>query len=285
MMSYTECKKYVNDNNIKSRIAYIELHKTNIDIPYSPNKYYIEWVDWYDFLNKKRSNFITFSEAATYIKYFKLKSISEYRKWHKDNNTSNIPQSPDSYYKEWISWSNFLGHDYIATSSRVFLSFSIAKEFIKKFSLKTQKQWQNWIILNKKEYSFLPTCPEQIYDEFISYNDWLGTDRIYSNGELSIEYVLNSIPIKFIKQYKFNDCKYKRKLPFDFYLPELNTCIEYDGEQHFEPRFGNSEFKKTKIRDEIKTNYCLSNNIRLIRISYLDNIEDCLKINLTNGYF
>ena len=38
---------------------------------------------------------------------------------------------------------------------------------------------------------------------------------------------------KFLTQHKFNDCKFKKPLPFDFYLPEYNMCIEFDGEQHF----------------------------------------------------
>ena len=63
---------------------------------------------------------------------------------------------------------------------------------------------------------------------------------------------------------------------------ELIVCIEYDGIQHFEPieRFGGKEeFSRTKIRDNIKTQYCKDNNIKLIRIPYwdFDNIEMILK--------
>ena len=42
---------------------------------------------------------------------------------------------------------------------------------------------------------------------------------------------------------------------FDFYLPELNTCIEFNGLQHYTPITyfgGENEFNKLKIRDEIK---------------------------------
>ena len=55
--------------------------------------------------------------------------------------------------------------------------------------------------------------------------------------------------------------------------------IEYDGIQHFEPVKlfgGKDEFKKTQIKDKIKTEYCIKNNIQLIRISYLENIEELL---------
>lgn len=65
----------------------------------------------------------------------------------------------------------------------------------------------------------------------------------------------------------------ERLLPFDFYLTNLNICIEYDGIQHFKPIniFGGlNGFILTKNNDEIKTSYCKENNIKLIRISYND---------------
>jgi len=101
-----------------------------------------------------------------------------------------------------------------------------------------------------------------------------------SKGELNIEQHLKKHNIKFIYQKKFFNCKNKLPLPFDFYLPDYNTCIEYDGEQHFKPidfSFGKlntdqtlKQFIKTKHNDNIKTNYCLQNNIKLIRIPYTE---------------
>lgn len=54
------------------------------------------------------------------------------------------------------------------------------------------------------------------------------------------------------------------------------------GEQHFRPvdYFGGLEaFDKLKKRDVIKDNYCLKNNIKLIRIPFdkYDLIDDILK--------
>lgn len=93
--------------------------------------------------------------------------------------------------------------------------------------------------------------------------------------------------IEFIKEYKFEDCKHKYNLRFDFYLPEYNMCIEYDGIQHFIPfSFGSDQTKINKLnnleiiqrRDQIKTQYCLDNNIKLLRIPYwkINNIEKIL---------
>ena len=99
-----------------------------------------------------------------------------------------------------------------------------------------------------------------------------------SHGEQQIVNFLKEFSIEFIPQYKFEDCKNIRTLPFDFYLPQFNMCIEYDGEQHFRPvNFGGctdeqaiEAFHETKNNDSIKTAYCKSNNINLLRIKYSD---------------
>jgi len=64
--------------------------------------------------------------------------------------------------------------------------------------------------------------------------------------------------------------KFCRPLFFDFYIPSLNTVIEYDGEQHFRAstKFGGLKFDTTVENDLIKNNYCKENNINLIRIPY-----------------
>ena len=66
----------------------------------------------------------------------------------------------------------------------------------------------------------------------------------------------------------------------DFYIPSINTIIEYDGVQHFKPisLFGGvKEFIKIQERDKIKNDYCIKNGIKMIRISYDDNINDKLR--------
>lgn len=95
-----------------------------------------------------------------------------------------------------------------------------------------------------------------------------------SKGELKIQDWLDLNLIKYKKEYRFEDCKYKRPLPFDFAIfdnKNLLGLIEFDGVQHFKPveRFGGEEyFKVTQKRDKIKNIYCETNNIPLLRISY-----------------
>jgi len=104
-----------------------------------------------------------------------------------------------------------------------------------------------------------------------------------SKGEKIIRQYLENNNINYLPQHKFNDCKYKNTLPFDFYLPEYNICIEFNGLQHYKPVNywgGIDTLKKIKIRDKIKKEYCLSNNIKLIIIRYNENILNKLKFNI-----
>jgi very-short-patch-repair endonuclease len=99
-------------------------------------------------------------------------------------------------------------------------------------------------------------CPE------CSYN---------SKGEEYIKMQLDEFKIKYIRQHSFDTCRYINRLSFDFYLPELKTCIEFDGIQHFKPikDFGGKiEFTNVQKRDSCKNNWCEENKIKLIRIKY-----------------
>lgn len=74
-------------------------------------------------------------------------------------------------------------------------------------------------------------------------------------------------------------CKNKRKLPFDFYIPDLNVCIEYDGIQHFYPvdQFGGENaFQECQLNDSIKNAFCQTSNITLLRIRYDQNVIQVL---------
>jgi very-short-patch-repair endonuclease len=102
-----------------------------------------------------------------------------------------------------------------------------------------------------------------------------------SKGENEIRKYLKKYNIIFKEQKKFENCKNKKELPFDFYLLDYNICIEYDGKQHFEPVQyfgGDKNFIIIQKHDKIKTNFCANNNITLIRIPYTENnIENIIK--------
>lgn len=90
-----------------------------------------------------------------------------------------------------------------------------------------------------------------------------------SKGEEKISKILKSKNIIFKREKTFTNCRNILPLPFDFYLPEHNMCIEFDGEQHFiEKPEWNSDLISIQKRDEIKNIYCKENNIILYRFNY-----------------
>ena len=91
-----------------------------------------------------------------------------------------------------------------------------------------------------------------------------------SKGEIFISNYLKNKGIKFIPQFRFQE---EPKLSYDFYLPEYNLLIEYQGQQHYEPveHFGGEEkFRIQQERDKKKRKMAQEKNIELLEISYLD---------------
>lgn len=108
-----------------------------------------------------------------------------------------------------------------------------------------------------------------------------------SKGEISIRNWLDNHNIRYIKEYRFDDCRDKYSLPFDFYIPKINSAIEFDGKQHYEINeyfAGANGFLQRCKHDDIKNEYCTTHNIHLIRIPYwnIDNIDDILSKELAS---
>lgn len=99
-----------------------------------------------------------------------------------------------------------------------------------------------------------------------------------SLGESLVEKVLKNNDVDFIFQKTFPKCKHINKLRFDFYLPDYNLCIEYQGKQHNQPiQFGSMTKEDALIafglqikKDNIKRRYCKNNNIELLEIYWWD---------------
>ena len=103
-----------------------------------------------------------------------------------------------------------------------------------------------------------------------------------SKGEKRIANFLINNNIVFERDKRFNSCKDKLPLSFDFWVESVGL-IEYQGEQHYKPTsYGCDPEEKlifTQRHDAIKRNWCENNGISLLEISYLDydKIEELLK--------
>jgi hypothetical protein len=103
-----------------------------------------------------------------------------------------------------------------------------------------------------------------------------------SIGEENIEKCLIANNITYVKEFGFADLKDKKKLRFDFAIfngkGQLIELIEFDGRQHsndYTPWHSEETLYERQCRDKLKNEYCLQNNIKLIRIPYekRDNIN------------
>ena len=187
------------------------------------------------------------------VRFCDLKEGQKCSRCHQEERSKNMTLSY-SYVKKYIESMGFklLSDEYINENTQLKIQCSNGHIFYKTLVA----------------FKITPRCPE--------------CESIQSKGENIIINNLVDMNIDFISQYKFKDCKFKRPLPFDFYLPDYNICIEYDGEQHYKIGGFNGtlwDFVDIKIRDTIKSIYCENNNIKLIRIPYweINNIETILK--------
>lgn len=99
-----------------------------------------------------------------------------------------------------------------------------------------------------------------------------------SNPEREIKLFLERNSIDYIYEKSFDDLKGKKNgfMSYDFYLPDKNILIEYQGKQHYRPvAFGGIEYEKAIIRfidqlknDEIKNNYAKEHGYNLLIIPY-----------------
>lgn len=173
--------------------------------------------------------------------------------------------------KHTLSYEEFIERmDKIKTIKVIGGKYENAQSIMKFKCLKCGHIWEAKASLISREFNGCPHCN-------------------ISKGENKIEEFLKENKINFIPQKKFKNCKDIKVLPFDFYLPNYNMCIEFDGKQHFLPTSFKGEhatekekwekLRITKFHDKIKEGFCVFNNIKLIRISYLEfnKIEDILK--------
>lgn len=90
-----------------------------------------------------------------------------------------------------------------------------------------------------------------------------------STKESDIAALLENSGILFEREYRFDGLVGEggKPLRYDFYLPEYNCCIEFNGGQHYKPvKYfgGETKFLKQQANDKIKTEYCNNNGIPLL---------------------
>lgn len=208
---------------------------------------------------------------------------------YKNSSEKLIVECPNGHITDTMTYGNFkkgarcLKCYNLETSKRQIIPFSERKTLVESFGFE--------ILIDESEYingsiKILLKCPNGHKFNMRMHDFQQGNRCPYCNnskGEEKIKNFLESQCIEYIKEKRFDECRGKSKpLPFDFYLPDYNCCIEYDGKQHFHLNsysFTLLDLMDRKYLDNKKTKYCQDNNIEIIRIPYwdFDNIEEILK--------
>lgn len=109
-------------------------------------------------------------------------------------------------------------------------------------------------------------------------------------GEASIRKVLQDNNIKYIKEKQFKNFTNEKNncYRYDFYLPDYNRLIEFDGIQHFQYTDSGwntkEHFEKTQKSDKIKNEYAFSHKIDIVRIPYWEKDKITLDMLLGEQY-
>lgn len=159
-------------------------------------------------------------------------------------------------------------------------------EFIKKASIVHKNKYDyNKVQYITTEEKVCIICPKhgEFWQTPHSHLKGYGCPKCsQSKGESCIESYLNLKNIKFTKYKQISvptNIRPSGVIYVDFYIPEINTIIEYNGEQHYIPikHFGGEiKFQKQVIRDNWLRNYCIEENINLIEIKYNEDVESVL---------
>ena len=240
---------------------------------------------------------------AYYIEQELNEPLEKY--WDFEKNTVNPYYiSRSSHNKIWIKCTKTNYHENYKTMSSLFTNgkrcpYCVNQKIhpLDSFGYHNFDKAQSWHPDNKispfrvapnsgKKYKFI--CPECSYVwcaklNYISNRSWCPQCSA-SKGEKKIIDWLRPNNIEFIPQKKFDGLLglNEGKLSYDFYLPEYNLLIEYQGEQHerFIKGFHASKevFDKQQEHDRRKREYAKDNDIKLLEIWYwdFDNIEEIL---------
>jgi hypothetical protein len=234
---YAEAKKFISKFELKSLKEWNQFKKTNElpkKMPRNPDGVYNGkgWKGWSDFLGtdnlshtQRSKKFLKYTEARKKIRVLKFTSISEFKRYYKNNNFDGlVPSNPNTTYKNkgWKGWSDFLGTEIISTNDKIYMTYDEAKKYVKSLGLKSSSDWNNYKKNNLLNPN-IPRGPREVYHNkgWKGWDDFLGLPKkkIYTYSEAK----------KKVKLLGFkNSREYKANYKSDPHLP--STPQEYYAE-------------------------------------------------------
>jgi len=197
-MPFEEARETIRKLNLKNQkdwIDYIKSKKRPNNLPAKPERIYknsgwLSLMDWLGTAPGWNGEWEDFNKARNYVRKLGLKNQKEWNRFNKSKEKPyNIPATPRKVYLNngWVSLGDWLGTHY--EHEKEFMSFEEAREYIKSFKLKGQKDFRLWSKRNRPDN--FPSRPEIEYKNkgWLSFEDFIGTKPGWNGQYLSFEEV------------------------------------------------------------------------------------------------
>tara|TARA_B100001175_G_scaffold309372_1_gene310979 strand:- start:3400 stop:6489 length:3090 start_codon:yes stop_codon:yes gene_type:complete len=177
-MQFNEARTFVRKLGLKNVNEWYEVLKTDkipYNIPHSPAHIYKDqgWKGIGDWIGTDRvadqfREYLSFENARAYMKKNNITSLSQWKKYRKENGIENIPYKLSrTYSKNWKGRPHFFGTETF--------TYEEAKQFVKKFKLKSSRDYFKFLKTTKSVIN-LPTVPSRKYKNkgWVDWKDYLG---------------------------------------------------------------------------------------------------------------
>lgn len=203
-LNYQQASKISIDAGITTASGYYSWSDRPVNLPANPaityggsNEINGTWVNWYDFLGKRKKNhgkaqmtpkgFVSYKAASKMTVEAGVSTAQEYFSW--EQRPQSLPSSPSVTYKKkgWVDWYHFLGKQRGLTvrsgkTSRIakkFLSYEKACVVVAKSGIKTAAEYLKW----RERPSNIPFMPNNTY----SGRGWDGWKKYLCQDLVSLE--------------------------------------------------------------------------------------------------
>lgn len=155
---------------------YKDIHN---NLPANPNRTYKDWPGWGVFLGTGNTepcvvkSFLGYEDAKRFCVVNKFKNVADYRTGYEDP-SSKLPANPNLYYKDFVSWIDFLGVDSIplGRKPKTFLPFNDSRALCIEHKVRSQVDYRS---RRKQINPNMPSSPSDSYKEsgWISWQHFL----------------------------------------------------------------------------------------------------------------
>lgn len=184
ILDYKDAQKVIQKIGVQTSKEYYGLVKKGKlpkGLPNDPRLFYGESKDYHMKMIYNK-NHVAYEEAQKFAKKMGVKNSYDWRKLCKKRLIPlNIPKSPQTTYKEWISWGDFHGNKIGPGRRGSHATYKEAKKLIRKLGIKSSWQYKK-LKESHKLPSNLPHSPERTYKNkgWKGSGDFYGTNR---NGD------------------------------------------------------------------------------------------------------